>query len=85
MKQAIQEGFIKDVLPNYISYKTYFKIIKKITSDPNYDKGKASRLLKTFVEMNEHTIEKKTAIIINHFMENCFEELKGLAKAMIVC
>ncbi len=85
MRQAIQEGFIKDVLPNYTSYKTYFKIIKKITSDPSYDKGKASRLLKTFVEMNEHTIEKKTAIIINHFIENCQHEIVGLAKAMMVC
>lgn len=85
MRQAIQEGFIKDTLPNYISYKTYFRIIKKITSDPSYDKGKASRLLKTFVEMNEHTIDKKTAIIVNHFMDNCFNEIDGLAKAMIVC
>lgn len=85
MRQAIQEGFIKDVLPNYISYKTYFKIIKKITDDPTYDKWKASRLLKTFVEMNEHTIEKKTAIIINHFIENCQQEMNGHAKAMVVC
>jgi len=90
MKQAIQEGFIKDVLPNYLSYKTYFKIIKKITDDPRYDKGKASRLLKTFVEMNDHTVEKKTAIIINHFLENCVNEIpdkngKGQAKAMVVC
>lgn len=85
MRQAIQEGFIKDTLPNYISYKTYFRIIKKITSDPSYDKGKASRLLKTFVEMNEHTIDKKTDIIITHFMDNCYHEIGGLAKAMIVC
>jgi len=85
MKQAIQEKFIKDVLPNYISYNTYFKIIKKITSDPNYDKGKASQLLKTFVEMNEHTIDKKTKIIIDHFKDNCQQELNGLAKAMVVC
>jgi len=85
MKQAIEEGFIKDVLPNYLSYKTYFKIIKKITSDPSYDKGKASRLLKVFVEMNEHTINKKTAIIITHFMDNCINEIGGQAKAMVVC
>ena len=85
MKQAIQEGFIKDVLPNYITYKTYFKIIKKISTDPSYEKGKASRLLKTFVEMSEHTIDKKTAIIINHFIENCQQEMDGHAKAMVVC
>lgn len=90
MKQAIQEEFIKDVLPNYANYKTYFQIVKKIASDPSYDKGKASRLLKIYVEMNEHTVEKKTAIIIEHFAENCINEMpdkngKGQAKAMVVC
>jgi type I restriction enzyme, R subunit len=90
MKQAIQEEFIKDVLPNYITYSTYFQLVKKITSDPNYDKVKASRLLNIFVEMNEHTIERKTAIIIEHFLENCINEIpdkngKGQAKAMLVC
>lgn len=85
MKQAIQEGFIKDVLPNYTTYTTYFKLIKKIKDDPQYDKFKASSLLKTYVELNEHTIEKKTEIIINHFIDNCQNELDGLAKAMVVC
>ncbi len=90
MKQAIQEGFIKDVLPNYTTYKTYFHLVKKITTDPNYDKGKATRLLKIYVEMNEHTIEKKIKIIIEHFLENCINELpdangNGQAKAMLVC
>ena len=85
MQQAIQEGFIKDVLPNYVSYHTYFRIIKKITDDPRYDKAKATRLLKTYVEMNEHTIGKKAAIIITHFMDNCMQEMGGKAKAMVVC
>lgn len=85
MKQAIQEGFIKDVLLNYISYNTYFKLVKKIADDPSYDKKKASRLLRIFVEMSEHTIEKKTAIIINHFLDNCINEMEGNAKAMVVC
>ncbi|NUO10408.1 MAG: type I restriction endonuclease subunit R [Candidatus Brocadia sp.] len=90
MKQAIQEGFIKDVLANYTTYKTYFQLVKKVTEDPNYDKAKATRLLKVFVELSEHTIERKTAIIIQHFMENCLHEIpdtggKGQAKAMIVC
>lgn len=90
MKQAIKEGFIKDVLPNYVSYKTYFQLIKSITDDPNYEKLKATRLLKVFVEMHEHTIEKKTAIVIEHFLENCFNEIPdangvGQAKAMMVC
>lgn len=90
MKQAIQEGFIKDVLPNYTTYKTYFQLIKKITDDPNYDKAKATRLLKVFVELSEHTIERKTAIIMQHFLENCLHEIpdaggNGQAKAMLVC
>jgi len=90
MKQAIQEKFIKDVLPNYITYKTYFELVKKITDDPNYDKTKATRLLKVYVEMNEHTIERKTAIIIEHFLENALHEIPdenriGQAKAMLVC
>jgi len=61
MKQAIQENFIKDVLPNYTTYKTCYQLVKTITSDPNYDKAKATRLLKIFVEESEHTIQKKTA------------------------
>lgn len=85
MRQAIQEGFIKDVLPNYTTYKTCYQLIKTIASDPNYDKAKATRLLKIFVEESEHTIQKKTAIILEHFVENCMAELNGQAKAMLVC
>lgn len=90
MKQAIQEGFIKDVLPNYVTYKTYFQIVKSITDDPNYDKVKATRLLKVFVEMHENTIEKKTTIMLEHFLDNCLNEIPntqgiGQAKAMVVC
>jgi type I restriction enzyme R subunit len=90
MKQAVQEKFIKDVLPNYTTYKTYFQLVKKIASDPDYDKAKATRLLKVFVELSEHTIERKTAIIIEHFLENCLHEMpdasgNGQAKAMLVC
>ncbi|OGS08242.1 MAG: hypothetical protein A2270_10450 [Elusimicrobia bacterium RIFOXYA12_FULL_51_18] len=85
MRQAIQEKFIKDVLPNYITYTTYFELIKKVAADPAYDKAKASRLLKVFVELAPQTIEKKTEIIITHFMEHCAAEMNGQAKAMMVC
>ena len=85
MKQAIQEKFIMDVLPNYTTFGTYFNLIKTIEDDPSYDKAKAIRLLKTHVELSEHTISRKTAIIIQHFMENCISELNGHAKAMMVC
>ncbi|MDP3947473.1 MAG: DEAD/DEAH box helicase family protein, partial [bacterium] len=59
MKQAIEEGFILDVLENYISYKTYFKILKKIESDPEFDKRKATAVLRRYVDLHEHAIEKK--------------------------
>jgi type I restriction enzyme R subunit len=85
MRQAIREKFIKDVLPNYVSYRTCFHMIKKITADPNYDKVKAEILLKTYVELSDTTVKKKTAIIIDHFYRNCMHEMNGLAKAMVVC
>ncbi|HQH99435.1 MAG TPA: type I restriction endonuclease [Spirochaetota bacterium] len=90
MKQAIQEGFIKDVLVNYTTYSTLLHLIKTITSDPEYDKIKASSLLKTYVELSKQTIEKKTKIIIDHFRDNCLNEIpdshgNGQAKAMVVC
>jgi len=85
MRQAIQERFIKDVLPNYITYATYYNLVKKITADPAYDKSKATRLLRAFVEMTDITVEKKTEIIVTHFMENCAAEMNGQAKAMMVC
>lgn len=89
-KSLDQEGFIKDFLANYTTYKTYFQPATKVTEDPNYDKAKATRLLKVFVELSEHTIERKTAIIIQHFLESCLHEIpdasgNGQAKAMLVC
>ena len=59
MRQAIEEEFILDVLENYTTYQTYWNLLKKIEDDPRYDKKKASYLLKRFVEMHEHKIDKK--------------------------
>lgn len=89
MKQAIEEGFILDVLRNYTTYKTYFALLKKIKDDPNYDKAKAESLLKAFVDLSEHSINKKVEIIIEHFVENVRGKIPnrnglGQAKAMIV-
>ena len=67
MRQAIEEEFILDVLKNYTTYKTYFHILKIIENDPNYDRKKATRLLKNFVELKDHTINKKIEIIVEHF------------------
>ncbi len=85
MNQAIQEGFIKNVLNNYVSYETFFHLIKKIERDPIYDEKVANSLLLTYVEMNELTINKKTKIMVDHFISNCINEMNGNAKAMVVC
>ncbi|MCX6717770.1 MAG: type I restriction endonuclease [Candidatus Taylorbacteria bacterium] len=84
MKQAIEERFILDVLKNYITYETYFGLLKKIADDPEYDKKKAERLLIGYVEKHEHAIEKKIQIIVEHFEEKITGEIYGNAKAMIV-
>jgi type I restriction enzyme R subunit len=84
MRQAIEEGFILDVLENYTTYKTYFRLLKKIEDDPKYDKSKANYLLKSFVDLHEHSIEKKVTIIAEHFHEQVASAVDGRAKAMVV-
>lgn len=89
MKQAIEEGFILDILRNYTTYKTYFNLLKKIKDDPKYDKRKATALLRAFVDLHEHSINKKVNIIIEHFNEHVRNKIpdrkgNGQAKAMIV-
>lgn len=84
MKQAIEEGFILDVLKNYTTYQTYFELLKKIADDPTYDKKKAQRLLIAYVERHDHAIEKKTQIMVEHFEEKIASQIGGKAKAMIV-
>lgn len=86
MKQAIEEGFIEDVLLNYTTYQSYYALLKKIEDDPEYDKLKAQKKLKVYVESHEHAIKKKAILIISHFMENVVQKKRmgGLAKAMLV-
>jgi len=86
MKQAIEEGFIMDVLQNYTSYQSYYALLKKIEEDPQYDKQKAQKKLKNYVESHEHAIKKKTALMIEHFMDEVIKKRKvgGLGKAMLV-
>ena len=84
MKQAIAEGFILDVLENYITYPTYFKLVKTVEDDPEFDEAKAKRVLKKFVEIHPHAINKKTEIILDHFMNSTIHKIKGKAKAMLV-
>jgi type I restriction enzyme R subunit len=84
MRQAIEEKFILDVLKNYTTYKVYFGLMKKIEDDPNYEKGKAAYLLKSFADLHEHGIHEKTKIMVEHFHEKVRPRIDGLAKAMVV-
>ena len=84
MKQAIDEGFIIDVLKNYLSYETYFKLIKSVEDDPKYEQKKAKKLLRNFVEKHPVAITRKTDIILSHFMSSSLQKIGGKAKAMVV-
>ncbi|MCR4402783.1 MAG: type I restriction endonuclease [Firmicutes bacterium] len=84
MRQAIEEGFILDVLANYTTYKAYWRLLKKIGDDPRYDKKKAEYLLKSFVELHPHAIDEKVRIMVEHFAAHVQGEIGGRAKAMIV-
>ena len=84
MRQAIEEGFIFDVLENYTTYTAYWRLFKKIEDDPRYDKQKAAYLLKSFVELHPHAIDEKVRIMVEHFAAQVASEIKGKAKAMIV-
>lgn len=84
MKQAIEEGFIIDVLKNYVTYKTYFEINKAIEDDPELETIKAKRKIAKYIELHDTNIAQKVEIIIEHFKNRIMEELGGKAKAMVV-
>ena len=84
MRQAIEEGFILDVLGNYTTYTAYWRLWKTVEDDPRYDKRKAAFLLKSFVELHPHAIGEKVRIMVEHFAERVQNQINGRAKAMIV-
>jgi type I restriction enzyme, R subunit len=84
MRQAIEEGFILDVLANYTTYQAYWRLLKKVEDDPRYDKKKAAYLLKSFVELHPHAIGEKVNICVEHFAAQVQGEISGKAKAMVV-
>ncbi len=84
MRQAIEEGFILDVLANYTTYSAYWKLFKTIEDDPRYEKKKAAYLLKSFVELHPHAIGRKVEIMLEHFASEVQDKISGRAKAMIV-
>lgn len=86
MKQAIEEGFILDVLANYTTYKSYYKIEKSIQENPSFNTKKAQKRLRAYVERDKHTIATKAEIMMEHFISKVYstKKLKGKAKAMVV-
>ncbi|MDF2877166.1 MAG: type restriction-modification system restriction subunit [Anaerocolumna sp.] len=84
MRQAIEEGFILDVLKNYMTYDTYFKVGKAITDDPRYEKSKANKALGKFLSLHPHNLAQKTQIIVEHFRSVTKYKIGGKAKAMVV-
>lgn len=84
MKQAIEEGFILDVLQNFTPYKTYYKINKSIEDDPKYKNKAAKRQIARFAMLHDANISQRIEIIIEHFRETVMKELGGQAKAMVI-
>ena len=84
MKQAIEEGFILDVLQNYTTYKTFYQINKEIEEDPKMQTASAKRQIARFVELHETNIAQRIEVIVEHFRTTVMQELGGQAKAMVI-
>jgi type I restriction enzyme R subunit len=84
MKQAIDEGFIIDVLKNYTTYDTYWKVEKETPDDPEVDKAKAKAAIARFVSLHPHNLAQKSEIIVEHFRQHTRPKIGGKAKAMVV-
>lgn len=86
MKQAIEEGFILDVLANYTTYKSYYEIAKSIEDNPLFDTRRAQKQLRAYVERSQQTINTKAEIMLDHFIPSMVnaKKLKGQARGMVV-
>ena len=86
MKQAIEEGFILDVLSNYTTYKSYYEIIQSVDENPLFDTIKAQKKLRAYVENHKATIKSKAEVMLDHFISKVFnaKKLRGKAKGMVV-
>jgi len=86
MKQAVEEGFILDVLKAYTPVDSYYQLIKKIEDDPEFDKKKAKKKLRRYVESHDHAIRRKAEIMVDHFHEQVMApgKIGGQARAMVV-
>jgi type I restriction enzyme, R subunit len=84
MRQAIEEGFILDVLKSYTTYATYFRLLKSCEDDPNVERKKAARALARFLKLHPHHIAQKTEVMVEHFHAVTRHRIGGRAKAMVV-
>ncbi len=84
MRQAIEEDFILDVVKNYTTYATYYRLIKAVEDDPNLPKKKAARALAKFMSLHAYNLEQKTEVMVEHFRTKVRGHLGGKAKAMVV-
>ena len=84
MRQAIDEGFILDVLANYVTYQTYWNIEQTEPDDPEYDPGKAKAAIARFVALHPHQLAQKAEVIVEHYRAKVRHRIGGMAKAMVV-
>ncbi|WP_150523134.1 type I restriction endonuclease subunit R [Roseibium sediminis] len=84
MRQAIEEGFIMDVLKTYTTYKRFYGLIKQVEDDPEVPQKKAAKALARFVELHPYNIDQVVSVIVDHFRKYVMHELGGRAKAMVV-
>lgn len=84
MRQAIDEGFIEDVLKSYVTYKTYYKLLKKAEQDPHVERKKAAKALARFMRLHPHNIAQKTEVMVEHFCHSTRHKIGGHAKAIVV-
>ena len=84
MRQAIEEGFILDVLKNYTTYATYFKLVKNAENDPQVERKNAARALARYLRLHPHNIAQKTEIMVEHFQSATRHKIGGHAKGMVV-
>lgn len=85
MEQAIKEGFIIDVLKNYVSWRRYYKLVRRNDiPDKEYETRKTVRLLSSYVDLQDHAIERKTRVMLEHFVSKTQNEILGNARAMLV-
>lgn len=84
MRQSISEGFTLDVLQNYTTFKRYFELVKSVSEDKEYEKARTLRTLTNYVDLQPHSIETKTRIILEHFTARTAKTIEGKGRAMLV-